>query len=415
MSEKQPQTSSEIKSKQMKVLAGLGMAAVSVVLGFLYLMNDESSAKKNNDPMETVTFNSPIDNVDVKSVWMERAQNKLMEQQKKTEQLEQEMTQLKSGDKTDKQNSRFQELKQEVEALRKMVSDQSTISHTEKPEYTGEVFSTVPGANIRQGYPQDSEGADVIGIDSDELNLHASKNELPEKNPDTYVPAGSFAGGIMLGAADASAAVNSQSSPSPMLFRITDNGTLPNKHKSHLKNCVVTAAVAGDISSERGNIRLERLSCTFSNGRIVEQIVEGTVFGTDAKNGVRGKAVWREGSLLTRAAIAGTLSGIGSGISQSYTTNAVSPLGTTQTVNGGDIFKYGAAQGAANAMEKLADYNIRRAEQYHPVIQLTAGQPVDVVFLKGFYLDGRENESQSKRDASPKALFDSAKKHFSNP
>jgi conjugal transfer pilus assembly protein TraB len=149
------------------------------------------------------------------------------------------------------------------------------------------------------------------------------------------------------------------------------------------------------------------MSCTFPSGEIVEQPVEGTVFGMDAKNGVRGNPVWREGALLGRAAVAGTLSGLGSAVSQTYTTNSISPLGSTQTVNHGDIFKYGAAQGASNAMEKLADYNIRRAEQYHPVIQLTAGQPVDVVFLKGFYLDGRKHEENHEEPTSATQLFSS--------
>jgi conjugal transfer pilus assembly protein TraB len=199
-----------------------------------------------------------------------------------------------------------------------------------------------------------------------------------------------------------------------MLFRIVADGTLPNHKKSHLKDCVVTAAVVGDISSERGQIRLERMSCTFPNGEIVEQQVEGTIFGMDAKNGVRGNPVWREGALLGRAAVAGTLSGLGSAISQTYTTTSISPLGSTQTVNNGDIFKYGAAQGASNAMEKLADYNIRRAEQYHPVIQLSAGQPVDVVFLKGFYLDGRSHDENNSDDKNePSQLFPTTTKQTS--
>jgi conjugal transfer pilus assembly protein TraB len=45
-------------------------------------------------------------------------------------------------------------------------------------------------------------------------------------------------------------------------------------------------------------------------------------------------------------------------------------------------------------MDKLADYNIRRADQYHPVIQLTAGTVVDLVFLKGFYLDGQKHDEK---------------------
>jgi conjugal transfer pilus assembly protein TraB len=90
---------------------------------------------------------------------------------------------------------------------------------------------------------------DIIPLQSDEATL-------PLKNPETYVPAGTFVQAVMLGGADASAAVNSSSNPVPMLFRITADGTLPNHKKSHLKDCVVTAAVVGDISSERGLIRL---------------------------------------------------------------------------------------------------------------------------------------------------------------
>jgi conjugal transfer pilus assembly protein TraB len=232
-------------------------------------------------------------------------------------------------------------------------------------------------------------------------------SELPKKNSDTFVPAGTFAEAIMLGAADASAGVNSQSKPVPMLFRLTADGTLPNHKKSHLKNCVAIGAVTGDISSERGEIRVERLSCTFPNGEIVEQVVEGTIFGMDAKNGVRGNPVWREGALLGRAAVAGSLSGLAHGISESYTTNSISPLGTTQTVDNGAIFKNGLASGAFNAMEKLADYNIRRAEQYHPVIQISAGQPVDVVFLKGFYLDGKNHADTDQESHSQPELFSS--------
>ena len=61
-------------------------------------------------------------------------------------------------------------------------------------------------------------------------------------------------------------------------------------------------------------------------------------------------------------------------------------MGSTQTVSNDGIFKYGAAQGIGKAMDRLADYNINRAEQYHPVIQLSAGTVVDIVFLKGFSL-----------------------------
>jgi conjugal transfer pilus assembly protein TraB len=136
-----------------------------------------------------------------------------------------------------------------------------------------------------------------------------------------------------------------------MLFRLIEQGTLPNHRKSHLKDCVVTAAVVGDISSERGMIRLESLSCAFPNNEVVDQSVEGTIFGSEGKNGVRGNPVWREGALLQRAFAAGALSGFSNALSQTYTANSISTLGNVQTVNGSKVAQYGLANGAGTAMD----------------------------------------------------------------
>lgn len=400
---------SESKMVRHKQYTNLLIVAVSIVLlglVIIYLMNGEDSSKKNKKLEDTIAFDNPIDSVNTQSIWMERAQNKLREQENKTEELKNDLLQMKNKDVNSsvEEDPKFQALQKQVEVLQGLIQDQQEKmgNRIGNDQSTGMVAS---GSGVLE-----MPGTEASGIDNDVINLK-SINYSPKKNPDTFVPSGTYAEAIMLGAADASAGVQSQANPSPMLFRITANGTLPNHKTGHLKDCVVTAAVVGDISSERGQIRLERMSCTFPSGEIVDQPVEGTIFGMDAKNGVRGNPVWREGALLGRAAVAGTLSGMGSAVSQSYTTTSISPLGATNTVNNGEIFKYGAAQGASNAMDKLAEYNIRRAEQYHPVIQLSAGQPVDIVFLKGFYLDGRSHQEDSNNDnnkEAPAPLFPSS-------
>lgn len=409
MRDENAQQASDIKSKQYRNLAMAVLIGIVILISLYSLVKSNNPAMPEVDKLDTSAFSSPVENVNGQSVWIERAQNQLKEQQRQTDELKQTITQMKNDTQTaSEEDPKYQQLKEQNELLKKSLDEKSESVPAPMDgsnQYQGRVFSTTPGVAVSGTPPDLVASTESTGIDVDELDLKPATNLQPKKNPDTFVPSGTFAEAIMLGAADASAGVNTQANPSPMLFRVVANGTLPNHQKSHLKDCVVTAAVVGDISSERGQIRLERMSCTFPNGEIVEQSVEGTVFGMDAKNGVRGSPVWREGALLGRAAVAGTLSGIGSGISQSYTTNSISPLGTTQTVSGGDIFKYGAAQGASNAMEKLADYNIRRAELYHPIIQLTAGQRVDVVFLKGFYLDGRKHEESEQESAVQSDLF----------
>lgn len=415
--DKTPSTSNDIKNKQNRNLIIFVSILTVVLLGLYWLMDNHTGSSHEQKKMEQVSFASPTDNINAQSVWMERAQNDLKEEQRKTSELKQKLEQLQTAEtqKSVETNPQYQALQQQVQALQKALDGQSVKNSPGQlaggNAYQGQVFGTTPGAMTGANLHNQNGVVPLqaAGIDNDEINLTPiAGSELPKRNPDTFVPAGTFAEAIMLGAADASAGVNSQSKPVPMLFRIIADGTLPNNKKSHLKNCVAIGAVTGDISSERGEIRVERLSCTFPNGEIVEQVVEGTIFGMDAKNGVRGNPVWREGALLGRAAVAGSLSGFANGISQSYTTNSISPLGTTQTVDNGAIFKNGLASGASNAMEKLADYNIRRAEQYHPVIQISAGQPVDVVFLKGFYLDGKNYADTDQGSHTQPELFPSS-------
>ena len=205
----------------------------------------------------------------------------------------------------------------------------------------------------------------------------------------------------MLGSADVGAGALTQTNPKPMVFRIIDNGILPNGYQSHLKDCLVTAAVVGDISSERGNIRLERLSCVNKSKEVFEQVVEGTIFGHDGKNGVRGRPVWREGPLLLRSGFAGLLSGIGSGVERKFTPQAALATEPNQLPSTEQIVGQGVGSGVHDAFSQLADYHIRRAELYHPVIQINAGQAVDIVFLKGFSLENKSPEVKQK----PKQSF----------
>lgn len=51
-------------------------------------------------------------------------------------------------------------------------------------------------------------------------------------------------------------------------------------------------------------------------------------------------------------------------------------------VGAGDVFKQGIGGGASKAADTLSQYWIKRAEQYHPVIDIGAGNQVTVVFRR---------------------------------
>lgn len=232
-------------------------------------------------------------------------------------------------------------------------------------------------------------------------NRHASEQikRSASKNPSTWVPAGTFDRVVLLVGADANASVNGQSDTSPILMRFLGDGTLPNGYHSHLKGCFALASIYGDISSERGEARLNKISCTQKDGSILEMPVQGFI-SFAGKEGIRGTPVMRNGKILTMAGISGMLSGFGSALAQGSQTQSISPLGATTTVSPSQVWQSGAYTGASTAMGQLASYYIKRADQYHPVIDIGSGTVATVVFQTGFSLVPKSTHNQSQSVAS---------------
>lgn len=221
---------------------------------------------------------------------------------------------------------------------------------------------------------------------------------MSAKTAKDYVPPGTFAKAVLLSGADTNAGVHGQTDTTPVTMRILDNGTLPNGEKSSLKGCFVIAAAYGDASSERGQIRLQRLSCIRSGGQILDLPVEGTINDMGGSDGIRGHVVMRNNKLIWNAGVSGILSGIGNAMQQATTTQSVSPLGVTSAIKPGRVFEHSAYGGANSALSKLADYYIKLADMYHPIVQIHAGAEVNIVFLKGFSLTEGMGLSESKSE-----------------
>ena len=210
-----------------------------------------------------------------------------------------------------------------------------------------------------------------------------------------WLPAGSHAEAVVLSGVDASAGVSSQGDPRPVLFRITGPAWTAAENGAAMQvdvaGCTVTGAAHGDLSSEKIYARLRTMTCAGPGfGTVIETDVAGFVAGS-GKVGVRGPVVSREGALVEKAFLAGLVSSLGQGVLQAFQPQAVATGGGAALANTGlgDIGRAGLGSGAASAGQKVADYMIRRAEQYQPVIQLRAGTRVTLVFLEGARLDGQ--------------------------
>ncbi len=206
----------------------------------------------------------------------------------------------------------------------------------------------------------------------------------------SYIPAGSYAPAVVISGVDASTGVVSRDNPVPVLVRITGPAVTAAAgagagRRINLTGCTVLGSAMGDLSSERVYVRLTTLTCMGRGNKVIETQVAGLVAGS-GKAGVRGHVVSREGNLATNAAIAGALGGFAkaltSAASIASSNDGAETVGSVLGGAGAGV----VGGGAASAADRLAEYYIKRAEQYQPVVSLYAGTNVEVVFMEGVSL-----------------------------
>jgi conjugal transfer pilus assembly protein TraB len=213
----------------------------------------------------------------------------------------------------------------------------------------------------------------------------ASTHE-PPLTTSSFLPV-SFTRGVLLGGLDAPTGGQAQSNPHPVLIRLSDTSVLPNRVRGDYRECFVIAAGYGDISSERAYLRTESLSCVRSDGAVLELRIQGSVYGEDGKVGLRGRLVTKQGQMLANALLAGVVSGIGQGVATASTNVSSSALGTVAQLSGQDALRAGMGSGVGRALDRLAQYYIKLAENTFPIIEVDAGREIDVVITKGSRID----------------------------
>lgn len=221
----------------------------------------------------------------------------------------------------------------------------------------------------------------VVSLSKGPTNSDGEASTGP--NVKHYLPTGSFATAVLLSGVDAPTGGQATSNPIPVLLRLIDDGQLPNFFNSDVDNCHVTGAAYGDIASERANIRLETLTCILVNGDVIEEGVKGYVSGEDGKAGLRGRVVNKQGALIAKSLLAGLFSGIGNSVADQFQSISTSALGNVTTVDPSDIAEAGLATGTSNALEKIADFYIARANEIYPIIVIDANRIGEIILTGG--------------------------------
>ncbi|EFS9298690.1 F-type conjugal transfer pilus assembly protein TraB, partial [Salmonella enterica] len=406
------------RRKQITVLAAVIASGAAMAGGVAWYGHYQEQKKAppqvatpNMTGVVTATFNEQVNDA------------ALAQQQAKTSALEQNLTTLSqkleqniinTGQKLAEKDAEIQRLTDQINQKASgsnSAGDQQTplvgqngvplpgpvaAGQARPPEYsvTPAGSSTAAGAvNMGQGtgfYPGGSGQRLTGGLTTSKFTYESLKKK-PVKLP--WIPSGSFSDAIMIEGADANASVTGQQNTRPVTFRLLGNIQMPNNKEYSADGCFVVGEIWGDISSERGEVRTKSISCVLKNGKHIDMEFDGHV-SYQGKGGIRGKPVMRNGMIVGYAGAAGLLSGFGEGIKSAATPSV--GLGATADVGAGDVFKQGFGGGANKAADTLSQYWIKRAEQYHPIIDIGAGNRVTVVFQKGFRLETLEDAEEQK-------------------
>lgn len=401
--------------KQQQILLGVVIGVIVFVIGCFALLGNKTAKSKEVDKpsYKKHSLASPISTATNESHWIEKTQNAWRAELAKSELLDKNLKAL--GDEKDKQGKLISSQKDELAEMKATLSELKHQIVKLQMDRTTPVQGVLKNNELQNGLLPRAEEAAVsnsMEMDSGFIQYTAKLNKKSKpriKTPNNYVFSNTFAKAVVLQGADASAGVLSQANPDIMIFQIIDDGVMPNKYRAPLKGCMVSASVIGDISSERGKFRTERLSCIHSNGTNIDIQVTGII--SDSKNGIRGRAVWRDEPMVKKAFWGNFWESMGN-IGQQYSTDySTSPLGSVATIQPGKIPLAAISSGGSGASKMYAQYNIKRAEMYHPIIQLPPMVTVDVTFLKGFWLDGGTDTNapeQPEESQNSKVAFEAS-------
>ena len=218
--------------------------------------------------------------------------------------------------------------------------------------------------------------------------LHLSNANISDnsrKSPETYLPAGTYFKVVTAMGVVVSTGTNSSSDPQPILLRIVDNGNLPGGLKGKVKDAVLIGTCYGSASAERAICRLKTLSWRDKSNRNIEKPIEGWIASEDGVQGIRAKIIDRSSEIAREAFGAGLLSAASNFFKMQATSSVypMTPFGQTNAMPKSDALKGAVGGGVGSALDRLAEFSIKRAESMSPVAYVASGRVLDAVLMRG--------------------------------
>lgn len=405
-----------VRKRQRLLLAGV--AGVGLVASSFWIFGDDGrksgAADDGASKVEVSTKDMVNKNLNQQE-WMALSENQMQSvenqlksvngQQQRMDQLAQQVEALKGENQAMRADGArvLSAYQQENEQLRREVASNRAAP---APAAPGPTAMYGPGGTPAYQRPDGAAGARPAPVSTGaEVKMvsfqtadtgtatRVAKGTTTYSDSINYLPPNSFASAKVIVGVDASAGVNSQTDPLPVVLRVTgparsvyQNGRLLT---TKIEGCLINGAARAELSSEKVYVKLQKMTCPQPGGRYAVSEVKGFI-AFAGKTGVRGRVVSREGSLVTQAFLAGLAGGFGRGFSANATSFLTQPNvtvnGQRQKLGVGDIAQGGLGEGVAQSADMVSKYLIERAEQYQPVIEMPTGIDVEIVFLEGVYV-----------------------------
>jgi conjugal transfer pilus assembly protein TraB len=179
---------------------------------------------------------------------------------------------------------------------------------------------------------------------------------------------------------------------SPFITRVKGAAILPNGWRvADLTDCFLSGTGIGILSTERANVTADKLTCIDASGLIFESKIKAYGVDLDGIQGLSGRLVTKQGSILAKEAAAGMFAGVGSAFSPQalpgYNSNAAS--GSTQGYvlpNPSLIAGTAIGQGVSSSLGQLSKFYLDYARQMFPIVEVNAGTRVSWVVQESFDL-----------------------------
>lgn len=307
-------------------------------------------------------------------------------------------SQARLQETVDQLTKRVGELTEKLEAPAQNANPQTsttppTDTNTQTNSPTPVQYSPNPSVESREMHAS-SEGMSSSGISRSFsrslpvrkgpsiVTFPVKEEELEVKKPGVVLPPGSYVKGKILTGVEAP-----EGKTYPVLVQLDYANILPNHHRLDLAGCFMIAKATGNLSIERVEMQVTKLSCVARDGVMFERDINGFVADDkDNSFAVLGSVNSKQDRVAAMAFLASIVEGVSKAIQQAQTTQQTNALGGGQSMLTGSQMKYIGAGGASEAANTVANWYLNQAQNLLPTINVGSGRDVWVIMQESVSL-----------------------------